>query len=107
MRRSNSLALDDYDTPRPRGTELHAARAAFSAAPTNAYNRDAVSIAVGSRLGPYEVISPIGVGGMGEIYRAHDSRLGRHVAIKVLPRSSRRSLIGCAASRRKRVRSRA
>ncbi len=39
----------------------------------------------GSRLGPYEVLSPLGAGGMGEVYRARDSRLEREVAIKVLP----------------------
>ena len=39
----------------------------------------------GRRLGPYEILGPIGAGGMGEIYEAHDTRLGRTVAIKVLP----------------------
>ena len=39
----------------------------------------------GSRLGPYEVLAPSGAGGMGEVYRARASRLGREVAIKVLP----------------------
>ena len=39
----------------------------------------------GSRLGPYEVVSPLGAGGMGEVYRARDTRLDREVAIKVLP----------------------
>jgi serine/threonine protein kinase len=39
----------------------------------------------GSRLGPYEVLAAIGAGGMGEVYRARDTRLSREVAIKVLP----------------------
>src|ERR1700685_487567 len=39
----------------------------------------------GTKLGPYEIVAPIGAGGMGEVYRAKDTRLGRDVAIKVLP----------------------
>jgi serine/threonine protein kinase len=43
-------------------------------------------IAIGSRLGPYEILASLGAGGMGEVYRARDPRIGREVAIKVLPR---------------------
>jgi Tol biopolymer transport system component len=42
-------------------------------------------LGTGSRLGPYEIVAPIGVGGMGEVYRARDGRLGREIALKVLP----------------------
>jgi len=41
----------------------------------------------GTKLGPYEIVAAIGAGGMGEVYRAHDTRLERDVAIKVLPES--------------------
>ena len=44
-----------------------------------------MTIAAGSRLGPYEILSPLGAGGMGEVYRARDTKLDREVAIKVLP----------------------
>src|SRR5262245_59328839 len=46
-----------------------------------------MTLAVGARLGSYEILSLIGTGGMGEIYRARDPRLGRDVAVKVLPAS--------------------
>jgi len=44
-----------------------------------------VSLAAGRRLGPYEIVAPLGAGGMGEVYRARDTRLQRDVAIKILP----------------------
>ena len=44
-----------------------------------------MSLTSGSRLGPYEITAPIGAGGMGEVFRARDTKLGRDVAIKVLP----------------------
>ncbi|HTO86334.1 MAG TPA: protein kinase [Thermoanaerobaculia bacterium] len=46
-----------------------------------------MTLPAGSRLGPYEILAPLGAGGMGEVYRAKDPRLGREVAIKVLPAS--------------------
>jgi eukaryotic-like serine/threonine-protein kinase len=44
-----------------------------------------MSLSAGSRLGPYEIVSPLGAGGMGEVYKARDTRLERTVAVKVLP----------------------
>jgi Tol biopolymer transport system component len=44
-----------------------------------------MGLSAGTKLGPYDIQSPLGAGGMGEVYRAHDDRLGRNVAIKILP----------------------
>jgi eukaryotic-like serine/threonine-protein kinase len=46
-----------------------------------------MALAPGTKLGPYEIIAPIGAGGMGEVFRAKDTRLGREVAVKILPQA--------------------
>jgi len=61
-----------------------------------------MSLSTGERLGPYEIFGLIGKGGMGEVYRARDTRLDRTVAIKVLPPNLALRKSGCAGSNRRR-----
>ena len=61
-----------------------------------------MSLHPGTRVGPYEVVSLVGVGGMGEVYRARDRTLGRDVAIKILPRAFSLTPTGAPASTAKR-----
>jgi serine/threonine protein kinase len=55
----------------------------------------------GSKLGPYEIVGPLGAGGMGEVYRGRDTKLGRDVALKVLPEAFARDAQRLARFQRK------
>jgi serine/threonine protein kinase len=62
-----------------------------------------MTLAPGTKLGPYEIKSPVGSGGIGEVYRARDPRLNRSVAIKVLPEAFANDPDRCAGSSTKRT----
>src|SRR5687767_9600025 len=75
----------DWLRPQNRSPDRRQAGLIPPARPSGPYNRVTLALTSGSRLGPYEVIASIGVGGMGEVFRARDTKLNRDVALKVLP----------------------
>jgi eukaryotic-like serine/threonine-protein kinase len=78
-------AFSSVITREPRDRAIPAERVSHS--PPRYDPRRPMTLAAGTKLGPYEILAPLGAGGMGEVYRAKDSKLKRDVAIKVLPES--------------------
>src|SRR5262245_31562300 len=69
----------------PRAPESLAARVQQASAALPSAGLSSPGLMAGTRLGNYEVVAPLGAGGMGEVYRARDSKLNRDVALKILP----------------------